>query len=60
MGETSVVAKLIQTIIAFAISAACLGTLGDLVFDAKKDAAKAMKRGGISYGAWNRKLHQNK
>ena len=58
MGEVSIVSKLIQTLIAFAMAAACAGTLGDLVFDTKKDAAKALKRGGISYGSWNRKLLQ--
>ena len=58
MSDVSIVGRLIQSILAFAIGAALIGTLGDLVFDSKKETANALKRGGISYGAWNRQLHK--
>ncbi len=56
MNEVSVVARLIQAVLGFAIAAALVGSLGDAIFDAKGKAAQAVKRGGISYGQWNRKL----
>lgn len=57
MSEVSVVSQFVRSVIAFAIGAACCGTLGDLVFSSKKDAESAYRRGGMSYGEWNRRLH---
>ena len=56
MSEVSAVSQLVRSIISFAIGAALIGTLGDLVFGAKQDASATIKRGGMSYGDWNRKL----
>jgi len=60
MGEISVVSQLIRNAIAIAMTAALLGTLGDLVFDAKKDASQAIRRGGMSYEKWDRNLQRNR
>ena len=57
MSDVSIVGRLVQSLIAFAIGAAIIGSLGDLVFDSQREAAKALKRGGISYGQWNRQLN---
>lgn len=56
MGDVSIVARLIQSLLAIAFAAACVGTLGDMVFAMKDEAAHATRHEGMSYGKWNRRL----
>ena len=56
MGDVSIVARLIQSLLALAFAAACVGTLGDMVFATKDQAAHATRQGGMSYGRWKRRL----
>ena len=48
--------QFVFVVIWFAIGLAMVGTLKDCTGSMAKEAATATKRGGISYGWWNRQL----
>jgi hypothetical protein len=58
MSEVSIVRRLVFGILGIALTAACVGTLGDLVLVSRNRAALTVQKGGISYGEWNRRLHK--
>jgi hypothetical protein len=59
VNDVSAVSKLVLGLFVFALGAGCIGTLGDLVFSAKGNAAYTIRHQGISYGKWNRQLLRN-
>lgn len=50
--------KFVFTIIWFAIGLGMIGSLKECTSIMGKEAAIATKRGGTSYGEWNRKLNK--